>query len=88
MDIKEMKFVGHSLKSITHFIREFSTTLVSLQDQTSDPKKKDKAEVYYISLNSHPSTSVTQSEHLLQEVLTLLSSFSKPTQQDEVTQTW
>ena len=79
--VKDMKFVGHSLNSITNFTIEYSTILATLQELTSDVKKKDEAEGY---LSKITSLEFRASLCLLQDVLSVISWFSKNFQRDQL----
>ena len=80
--IKDMKFVGHCLSSITNFTREFTNILKVLEILTSDEEKKDMAEGFLTKLTS---IKFRSSLCLLQDLLTLLSYFSKMFQKDQCT---
>ena len=80
--MKDIKFIGHSLKSITNFTREYPRILKVLEGLTLDKEKMDIAEGFL--------TTVTAIEFrlslcFLQDILTLLSYFSKMMQVDQCT---
>ena len=80
--IKNMKFVGHSLSSITNFTRELSNILKVLENLTFDKEKKNMAEGFLTKLTS---IKFRLPLCLLQDLLTLLSYFSKMLQKDQCT---
>ena len=80
--IKEIKFVGHSLTSITNFTGEYCQLLGALEVLTLDDKKKDEADGFLAKL-TEPQFVLTIS--LVQDILTLLTRFSKKFQQDQAT---
>ena len=77
-----MKFVGHTLKSITNFSQQYMEYLASLQNLTSDDDKRDEAEGFLKKITS-PELLLTLS--LIQDILALLTNFSKEYQRDGAT---
>ena len=87
--IKDMKFVSHSLNSLTNFIREYNQTCQALTLMTKIPdnltgtsldkakEKACKAEGYYRIITS---TSFLLNMYFLKDALILLTKFSKELQ--------
>ena len=80
--LKDMKFVGHTLKSITNFSQQYVECLASLQNPTNDDDKRDEAEGFLKKITS-PEFLLTLS--LIQDILALLTNFSKEYQRDGAT---
>ena len=81
-NVKDMKFVGHSLDAFVNFSTEYTSTLQALEILTSDEKKRVEAEGYMTKITD---PIFVLSLKLMQDLLVILTRFSKIFQQDNTT---